>query len=174
MPSEYLTEIHRKFINGVCNLFTGVSSINHGFSIEQTCLEGSEAATIPCGLELVHFDILMVEETGHNRIHYCVECKTRRESGSQTASDLKRHLKIFIKKAYKTMDHMESRYGNNYGFIFVSDVPFGMWNDNINFDFLKEALNDIDPLDNTKITKLTSKIQILIFADWFIDIFKEE
>ena len=100
-------------------------------------MRGAEAATIPCGMELVHFDVLMVDETRHNRIHYCIECKTRRDNDSQTASDLKRHLRAFIKKAYKTMDHMESRYGNNYGFIFVSDVPFGIWNDNINFDFLK-------------------------------------
>jgi hypothetical protein len=116
----------------------------------------------------------MVEENGRSRIHYCVECKTRRDSNSQTAADLKRHLKVFIQKAYKTMDHLESRYGDNYGYIFISDVPFGIWGDNITFNFLKEALKDISECDNNKIAKLASKLKIMIFADWFIDLFKEE
>jgi hypothetical protein len=63
---------------------------------------------------------------------------------------------------------------SDYGFIFISDVPFGIWNDEINFDFLKEALDDTSTLDTTKITKLASRLKIMIFADWFVDIFKED
>ena len=156
----------------------GVSSINRKFTIEQTCDEGENSATIPFGTEQVHFDILLLEDTGNRKIHHCVECKTRKDSGCQTASDLKRHLKEFIKKAYKTIDHLETRYdervNSDYGFIFISDVPFGIWNDEINFDFLKEALDDTSTLDTTKITKLASRLKIMIFADWFVDIFKED
>lgn len=155
-----------------------MSSVNHSFSIEQTCTEGPNSATIPCGTEQVHFDILLVEDIRNHRIHHCVECKTRKDSDSHTANDLKRHLRGFIKKAYKTIDHLETRYSEranaDYGFIFISDVPFGVWNNEINFDFLKEALDDIPTPDTTKITKLASKLRIMIFADWFIDIFKED
>jgi len=178
LPSEYLTEVHDQFVNGIGNLLVGVSSKDHSFSIEQTCLEGRNSATVPFGSEQIHFDILIVEETGNRRIHYCVECKTRRDSDSQTASELKQHLKEFIKKAYKTIDHLEGRYDErvraDYGFIFISDVPFGVWNTDIDFDFLKEALVDLGTLDNCKITKLTSKLKVMVFADWFIDLFKEE
>ena len=173
MPGEYPTEVHNRFVAAVCNIFYGISSKKNAFTISETCKDGPASATIISGSDPVRFDILMIHKVEDERIHYCVECKTRSECSTSTSSDLKRHLDIFLQKAYKCIDSLESRYGENYGFMFISDVPFEVWDNHVNLEYVQSAIGNEPPPDNNKISRLHPKVKILIFSDWFADLFKE-
>lgn len=173
LAPEHRTQVHNDFVSGICDLLVAISSSRNRFDITETCLEGGErAATVEVGDHLVNFDILLIHVAGNVRTHYYCECKTRRECSGRTDSDLKRHLKIFLRKAYQTMDSAQSRYGENYGFLFISDVPFGVADGNVNFSYVKEALTDISTLDENKLNHIVGKVRILLFSDWFVGIFR--
>jgi len=133
---------------------------------------GERAATVEIGDDLIRYDILLIHVCGEVGTHYYCECKTRKECSSTTTSDLKRHLKIFLHKAYQTIDSAEPRYGENYGFLFISDVPFEIADDNITFSYLKEVLSDIHSLDEDKLNSMTTRVKIFILSDWFIGLFR--
>lgn len=174
MSPESLTETHNRYVEKVCGIFLGISSPKHRFAVDETCLTSPTTATIPHETGLVRFDIFLIHETGGRTIHYCIECKTRSECSPSTSSNLKGHLKIFLEKAYKTVDWLDSRYRGDYGYMFISDVPFGVWDSHITFDYIKEALDNSPSPDSNRITKLTSKVKIMVFSDWFAGLFKEE
>lgn len=174
MPPEALTEVHNRYVEKVCSIFVGVSSAKHRFTVDETCIVSRTCATIPHETGLVHFDIFLIHDIGERSIHYCVECKTRSECSPSTASDLKRHLKIFLQKAYKTVNWLDSRYVGDYGYMFISDVPFGVWDNHLTFNYIRNALDNSPAPDSDRITKLTSKVKIMVFSDWFADLFKEE
>ena len=157
--------------------FEGISSKRNEFTITEDCTDGQESATIPDLSDLmhpIHHDILLIHEFNGIRKHYCVECKTRKECGPNTSTDLKRQLKTFIQKAYKSADHLQARYGDNYGFMFISDVPFEVWDNHINHTFITEALKGMPNPDQDKISRLAPKIRIMVFSDWFAALFKED
>jgi hypothetical protein len=174
LPGEQPTEIHNRFVDAVCNIFAGISSKKNFFTITETCTDGPESATIPSGADHIRFDILMINKNENGRrIHYCVECKTRSECGTATTNDLKRHLDIFLQKAYQSMDWLETKYVGSYGFLFISDVPFEVWDNHVNLEYVQRALRNETAPDNNKISKLHPKVKIMVFSDWFADLFKE-
>ena len=174
MSPESLTEAHNRYVEKVCGIFVAISSPRHRFAVHETCLTSRTSATIPHGNDLVHFDIFLIHETGERTIHYCVECKTRSECSPSTSRNLKRHLKIFLQKAYKTVDWLDSRYVGDYGYMFISEVPFGVWDNHLTFDYIRNALVNSPAPDSNRITKLTSKVRIMVFSGWFANLFKEE
>ena len=171
MPSEVRSQVHNNFVLGICSLLVGLSSERNKFDIKETCLEGERAATVENEDQVIHFDILLIHEYEKVRTHYYCECKTRKEYSSRIISDLKRHLKIFLNKAYRTIDFAESRYGKNYGFLFISDVPF-MSDNNLTFSYLKDVLGDIPSLDDNKVNRISTRIRILTLSDWFVGLFQ--
>lgn len=174
MSPEHRTVVHNNFVKGICNLLVGISTDRQKFEIAESVLEGDKAASVPVGNEFVYYDIQFTHTYGNKRIHYYCECKTRKEYSSQVTSDLKRHFKEFVRRAYKTIDWAESRYPDKYGFLFISDVPFEIWDNTIVFSYLKEVLQGVTSLNENKVSGLTSKVRILVLPDWFISLFQEE
>ena len=174
MSPESLTETHNRYVEKVCSIFVRIASPKHRFAVQETCLTSPTSATIPHGTDVVHFDIFLIHETGGRTIHYCVECKTRSECSPSTSSDLKSHLKIFLQKAYNTVDWLDSRYPGDYGYMFISKVPFGVSDDNLTFDYIRNALDGSTTPDSNRITKLISKVRIMVFSEWYANLFKEE
>lgn len=172
MAPEHRGQVHNNFVIGVCDFLVGVSSSRNRFDVKETCLEGERAATVENEGQIIHFDILLIHVRDNIRTHYYCECKTRKECSSSTESDLKRHLKIFLHKAYQTIDSAESRYGENYGFLFISDVPFGMADSNLAFSYLKEALKDIPSLNENRLNDMSTRVKIIILSDWFVGLFR--
>jgi len=171
LTPEHRTQVHNDFVAGVCKFLVSVSPPGSRFDIKETCLMGERAATVETRDDLIRYDILLIHVYKDVGTHYYCECKTRNECSSTVTNDLKRHLRIFLHKAYKTIDSAKSRYGDNYGFLFISDMPFEMADSNITFRYLKETLSDIPSLDEDKLNSMTARVRIFILSDWFIGLY---
>lgn len=133
---------------------------------------GERAATVETKDDVIYFDILLIHFQKNIGTHYYCECKTRKDCSNSVTCDLKRHLSIFLHKAYQTIDSARSRYGDKYGFLFVSDMPFEMADSNITFSYLKETLSDIPSLDENKLNDITTRVRIFILSDWFVGLYR--
>jgi hypothetical protein len=169
---ESRTVIHNAFVMGVCNLLTSSNPPTGKFDIKESCcMEGEGVATVEVGSEVISFDILLLHiKNGSvkSSIHYFCECKTRKECSSQVNSDLKHQLGKFLHDAYNTIDYAAHRHRDNYGFLFISDTPFGMGDNDLTFAYLKKILSDIPLLDEEKLNKIMTKTHIMILSEWFI------
>jgi hypothetical protein len=147
----------------------------YGFHVFQISGQAPDAATVPFGPgndDKVRFDIVLdqriIDPTHipqrYKKIYYYCECKWRTNN-----RDLKNQLKDFLKKALKAMPHLERQHVNDYGFIFISNKPFGI--DQVELqkiEIITELLND-PGLQAGEIARLCSKVSILFFSDWFLE-----
>ena len=151
-----------------------MKSDKNTFDIGPVVTKGNKTVSIPYDDGQLYFDIFVYHYTEGKRIINVVECKTRQNYNANSINSLKRELKNFIIKAYKSIDHLKKQYNNDYKFLFISNIPFGIWNDAITIDFLNNNLEEINPLDNDKISDLKSKLEIMILSNWVLNLVKGE
>jgi hypothetical protein len=174
---EAATERHNKFVTAVCSIFKSTNSGKHTFEVAETCLDNDKGAILPLKRRKVYFDIFLrhtIKESSSSKVNrIIIECKTRENCNSASISSLKNDFKIFILKCYESMDYLKSTYRENYIFLFITNIFFGINNDDLTFEFLKEQLDEISKKDNDKISLLTQKLKIIVFIDWFTGIVLE-
>lgn len=164
LGGEFGGEEHRQLVNAVGYLFER----SLGFKIYETCYDGPETAMVRTENDNVRFDILMKqEETEGGGIHYFCECKFRSRTESRT--ELRSQLRTFLDKALKVLPYMVRKYGtDHFCFLFVSTVPFDIWEENIsNVGFLGTLLNASSP-GAEDLATLSSHLKVTIMPTWFI------
>ena len=123
MPNgEYPGEIARKFIEKIGCLLEGTN----GFHVFQTCYQAPDACIVQIEAEKIRFDMIVDKiitnnnPLGTEKKYFFCECKWRTSN-----ADLKTQLKLFLEKALKTISQLQRQYGDNFGFIFFTNKPFG-------------------------------------------------
>jgi len=166
MVAERSQEIGREFVDKVCKLLKGT----HGFQIFQISYQAPDAVSVPVGEERIKFDILLYQERidptrnpKEMKVYFYCECKKRANSG-----DLENQLKEFLIKALKALPQIRRDFSDDFGFIFVTNRPFGIVQENledVNYvhKFLGESYNVND------IAHLCQKVGVLFLTDWFLD-----
>lgn len=168
MTAEFAGELGRNFVNKVSLFLDG----KFGFSVYLTAYEGPDAASIVVDGERIRFDLIMKQtrretlqnqQTNEYRTHFFCECKWR---GNPV--DLKTKLKDFLKKALKTAPELQSRYSDNFCFMFICNKTFGVAQSNLeSVEYLQDFLNGDCNLND--LAYLSRKVGILVLTDWFLE-----
>lgn len=139
-----------------------------GFKVKEDCYMGPQTATIPVSEENVRFDIFMRQVTEQGSVHYVCECKFRSRRGSN--SDLRGHFRVFAQKALKVLDHMLDKYGRDrFCFLFVSTVPFSIWDEDIsNLERLQTLLGNFN-LGVERLHVLSDHLRIMVVPIWIVE-----
>ncbi len=162
---EYSVEIGRKFLNRVCTFFDG----KFGFKVVEHCYQGRNTAAVRVkGNRFERFDILMDQSFKDVTIRYFCECKSRGSSGAESSRNLKAEFVSFLKKANNTTAYVRDTWGDNHMFMFISNVPFGIWNDHLEqsalvAEFAKKLGNKVDAT-----LRLLQKVRIFVIPEWLV------
>jgi hypothetical protein len=104
------------------------------------------------------------EEGSLSAEHYYCEAKWRSEIG-----DLKRQFKTFLGKSRQVMEDARRRYNDGFGFLFFTDLYFGVTNSEVkSFEHLKTLVNDTAVSDD-ELRKLSDKVTIVILEKWLLE-----
>jgi hypothetical protein len=157
-------EIGREYVVRVVSLFRRA----YGFHITETSYEGPEAATVQTENRLVHFDILMKQEKntdgGLKSTHFYCECKSRKDH-----SDLMSEFSEFLANVREVLPIVRNRFGENFVFLFVANVSFGVENGDIQSgEVLKKCLNG-NNIDAGELITLSQKVRVAVLNDWFLE-----
>lgn len=163
---EHNGEVGREFIEKIGCLLEG----NNGFHVFQTCYEAPDAATVQVGVEKVRFDMIIDQTISDNPInlhrrksHFFCECKWRTNN-----ADLKNQLKTFLQKSIQTMPQLQRQYGDNFGYIFITNKPFDVDPNALkDTGFLATLLDE--QVDLGLLTQLSNKIGMVLLTDWFLE-----
>jgi hypothetical protein len=164
--AERVQEIGREYVDKVCKLLKGT----FGFHIFQVSYQAPDAVSVPVGTERIRFDILLFQERtdltrnpNEMKVYFYCECKKR-----TNPTDLETQLKEFLVKALKAAPQIQRDFSEDFGFIFITNKPFGIIQENledVNYihKFLGETYNVND------IARLCNRVGILFLSDWFLD-----
>jgi len=164
LVAEFGGEEHRQLVFATGYLFER----SLGFKIYETCYDGPETAMVRTENNNVRFDILMKQETTEGGgAHYFCECKFR--SNMESRTELKSQFKVFLEKALKVLQYMIRKYGrNHFCFLFVTTVPFDVWEEKIsNIEFLMNLL-DNPVIGSDDLVTLSNHLKIIVIPTWLI------
>jgi len=166
MVAERSQEIGREFVDKVCKLLRGT----FGFQIFQISYQAPDAVSIPVGEERIRFDILLYQERidltrnpNEIKFYFYCECKKRTDS-----SDLDNEFKEFLIKALKASPQIQRDFSDDFGFIFITNKPFGIVQENLeDVNYVHKLLSESYNVND--IARLCQKVGILFLTDWFLD-----
>ena len=169
MSGEYASQVGGDFVSRVCALLDN----RYGFHVFQVSGMAPDAASVPeeTGNNRIRFDILLDQtriDNSHNppiekKMYFYCECKWR-----TSTNDLKAQLKEFLIKALKASPALQRQHSNDFGFIFISNKPFGVDQTDLEtVSYISQLLDD-RPINVEATVRLCSKIGILFVSDWFL------
>jgi hypothetical protein len=160
LSGEVLHEKAKRFVQNISQFFDN----RFDFHVDETAYDGGVlAAALLIGTESVRFDIMMSRRSRQTAVHYCCECKWRNEPVS-----LRSELKEFIVKSRKVANHLHGRYRDGFGFIFFTNQPFGITNQNLgDLEYLRSLIDGEIPINELRM--VSDKLRIVILDDWLLE-----
>lgn len=164
LSGEFGGEKGKRLVFAVCALFER----GLGFRVYETCYDGPETATVVTKNDKVRFDILMKQKTTEGGVHYFCECKFR--SNIKAKSELRSEFENFVKNALKVINYAKRKYGeNHFCFLFVTTIPFEIWEENISdVNYLKKLVGN-PAIDINDLIILSNHIKLTIVPGWLIE-----